>query len=176
MRFLRMLIAMGALALGAFANPITWTLSGVTFADGSTASGSFVFDADTNTYSSIDITTSTTDLGGTYGFDCVSPCNGLPSDASEVLFLQHESSSDLSNTPGLVIFFATALTDAGGTDAIHGFEGVCSDKTCSAANAPFVDISSGNVVSTPESSAFIFLAGSWLGVVGLGKIWRHRRP
>ena len=33
----------------ASANPILWSLAGVTFDDGGTAYGSFVYDADTNT-------------------------------------------------------------------------------------------------------------------------------
>ena len=41
----------------ASADGITWTLSGVTFDDGGTASGSFVYDAVTNTVSSINIVT-----------------------------------------------------------------------------------------------------------------------
>src|SRR3954453_13212771 len=43
------------------AAPVLWTLSGVTFADGGTASGSFVYDATTNTYSAINVTSA----GGT---------------------------------------------------------------------------------------------------------------
>ena len=41
----------------ALADGITWNLSGVTFDDGGAASGSFVYDAPTNTFSAIDITT-----------------------------------------------------------------------------------------------------------------------
>jgi hypothetical protein len=38
------------------ANPITWYLSGVRFSDGGTASGSFVYDAINDAYSSVNIT------------------------------------------------------------------------------------------------------------------------
>jgi hypothetical protein len=41
----------------ASAIPVQWTLEDVVFADGGTASGSFVFDADTSTYSRTDIVT-----------------------------------------------------------------------------------------------------------------------
>ncbi len=47
-------------AINAQAKPITWYLQGVKFADGSTASGSFVYDVDNGfngTYSSISIAT-----------------------------------------------------------------------------------------------------------------------
>lgn len=60
---------MGALALAglmltagapsAQASPITWTLSGVTFSDGATASGSFTMDAAAHTWSSLNISTTT---------------------------------------------------------------------------------------------------------------------
>src|ERR1700736_6020723 len=38
------------------ANPVTWTLSGVTFTDGGIANGSFVYDAASNTISAWSIT------------------------------------------------------------------------------------------------------------------------
>ena len=38
-------------AQSALSTPLTWTFSGFTFADGGTATGSFIYDADTNTYS-----------------------------------------------------------------------------------------------------------------------------
>ena len=37
--------------------PLTWTLHNVTFNDGGTASGTYVYDADTNTVSNINIVT-----------------------------------------------------------------------------------------------------------------------
>jgi hypothetical protein len=46
--------------VSAQATPLTWTLTGVSFADGATASGSFVFDASINTYLSWNITTTAT--------------------------------------------------------------------------------------------------------------------
>ncbi len=50
----------------ASADGITWSLSGVTFDDGGTASGSFVYDAVTNTVSAVNIvTTAGTTFGGT---------------------------------------------------------------------------------------------------------------
>ena len=54
------------------AAPITWYLQDVTFSNGTFAAGSFDYDATTNTYSNIDITTysspslGTTDYGVTW--------------------------------------------------------------------------------------------------------------
>jgi hypothetical protein len=39
------------------AMPVTWDLEDVVFQNGETATGSFVYDADTNTFSNIDIVT-----------------------------------------------------------------------------------------------------------------------
>ena len=57
-------------ALSVVGAPVTYTLSGVTFGDGGTASGSFAFDPVTLAYSSINITTTSgsTLTGTTYNF------------------------------------------------------------------------------------------------------------
>lgn len=46
------------LSTAAFAAPVTWTLNNVKTVGGVTVTGSFVYDADTNTYSNIDLTAS----------------------------------------------------------------------------------------------------------------------
>ena len=56
-------LALLLFSMAAQAAPVTWHLQDVVFDDGATASGSFVYDADTGNYSSIDITT--TDSGST---------------------------------------------------------------------------------------------------------------
>ena len=58
-KLLAFIIAMAAIFAGAaLADPVKWTLDNVVVSDGSTVSGSFVYDADTKAYSAIDITTS----------------------------------------------------------------------------------------------------------------------
>jgi hypothetical protein len=54
------LIVLASMVPTASADGVTWTLSGVTFSGGGTASGTFVYDADTNTFSSVDIVTLST--------------------------------------------------------------------------------------------------------------------
>ena len=74
----------------AVAVPVTWTLSGVTFGDGGIATGSFAYDASSNTYSNVNITTTTGSArsGAVYRFVCgqdVPGCNGLsPNDVSSL--------------------------------------------------------------------------------------------
>jgi hypothetical protein len=50
-------VGVGMAAAPAEAAALKWTLQGVTFNDGGTATGSFSFDADTNTLSEVDIST-----------------------------------------------------------------------------------------------------------------------
>lgn len=63
---LRASVVAGLLLLGASlpaqASPITWNLNGLAFDDGTTASGSFVWDADSHTSSSFNISTMAGDL------------------------------------------------------------------------------------------------------------------
>jgi hypothetical protein len=116
------------MTLGPFvanALPITWTLENVTFAGGATASGSFVYDADTNQYISRDIVFSA--LPATpflfqypqLGFD--------PGELDSV----NSDAADLTGVGYLALIFGSILTDAGGTVALsNGFEGTCSNATC----------------------------------------------
>ncbi|MEP7354005.1 MAG: hypothetical protein ABI824_12310, partial [Acidobacteriota bacterium] len=52
------MMTLGSPTVGAA--PITWYLQGVTFADGGTASGSFVYDATTNVYSGVNVSVTAT--------------------------------------------------------------------------------------------------------------------
>jgi hypothetical protein len=111
----------------------------VTFGDGGSASGSFVYDASTNTYSSVNITTTTGSVrnGATYTFVCTAPCNGVTPGNQQVLNLTASSSSDLTGTPGFALFFQQGLTNLGGTLLItSGQEATCNNATCSAPGAP----------------------------------------
>lgn len=58
-KLLRSLFLFVLLTVAASAAPALYTLQGVVFADGGAASGSFVYDAVTNTYSNVSITTTT---------------------------------------------------------------------------------------------------------------------
>ena len=70
-----MLVKFSAIVLFAFwsisgyAVPVVWTLNGVTFDDGGTASGSFTYDAGTDTYSAISMSTTAGSAKGVASYD-----------------------------------------------------------------------------------------------------------
>src|SRR5262249_54293485 len=110
-------VVLSAVHAAAFAIPLTWTLNNVTLSDGGAASSSFAYDPSLNQYSSVSITTTTGSVrtGTTYTFVCTAPCNGVTPTSMEVLNLTASSSSDLTGTPGLALFFPPGMTNLGGT-------------------------------------------------------------
>ena len=93
------------------ADPVEWTLVDATFDDGGTAFGSFVFDADTDTYSSLSITTT---AGTSHGGDVYQDEQGVDSDQSRLILLD-KAVCDLQDQHVLSLFFTPRLTNAGGT-------------------------------------------------------------
>ena len=118
-------------SLSAQAIPILWTLNDVFFDDGGTAVGSFVYDADLNMYSEINVqTTAGTELGASSYAD-PHPNFGT---ANQAVFLSAPWSSDLTGETDLALYFLTALTNAGGTAGIQSgfssFEVICPNADC----------------------------------------------
>jgi hypothetical protein len=176
------------------ADNVTWTLSGVTFEDGGTASGSFVFNADTGTQgtivsASIMTTTGTILTGSTYTagnpnfLPQTDPTFGAP--FFDLVFVP--SLSDISTPPsGTVPAFLMVLTDtprdAGGSipllsGVFNSGEYACGDTVsfCDGADVtfPFRNTATGGIitpsVSTPEPSALLLLGMGLLALVGVAK-------
>ena len=97
------------------AAPLTWTLSGVTFNDGASASGWFVYDAGVGPglLSSFDIFTGGGSVLGPYEIATWQLRPGFTDGASYVTFL-NPSAREVS------LYFASPLTDAGGTISLTG--------------------------------------------------------
>lgn len=151
------LLALFSLPPIASADGITWDLVGVTFSDGGTASGSFVYDATTNTYSDIDITTTAGSAfgGATYTFIGTE----YVSSAGEMILVT--TLGDLANTPTLVLYFdGGELTNLGGTLSVSGIgEGICNNTSDCSVATELREITGGEVVaSTPEPPALSLLS------------------
>ncbi len=173
------LIVAGAIAPTVSADDVTWTLSDVTFTDGGTASGSFVYDADTDTVSSVDIvTTSGTAFGGAT-YTAVDP--GYGPYADEIVFVT-DSLAVYTGAPALDLGFLSDLTDAGGTDGLFSMDGygeyTCGDPGCNYGGVELRALAGGEVVgvaTTPEpASLSLLLLG--IGIVGLAGMKRKMLP
>jgi hypothetical protein len=157
----------------ASAAPILWTLTGVIFGDGGTASGSFVYDANLNIYSSVSVTTTagSARTGASYSF----VSDGLAPSATQVLF-DTLAAGNHTGTPGFALFFP-ALTNAGGTLALTvGQEASCGDAACSFPAAPNRLVTSGSIngapVTTPEPASMLLL-GAGLSACGIARFRRR---
>jgi hypothetical protein len=138
------LLAVALVSGSASAIPVRWTLSGVTFTDGGTASGSFVYDADLNAYSSVSITTTAGSVlltGATLQF--VAP--GLTPTSGQVLTTA-SSTADLTGARAFALFFSTALTNAGGSvTLLTSQEASCANATCASPASPSRFTNAGSV-------------------------------
>ena len=164
----------------ASADPITWDLVGVTFADGGTASGFFVYDALTNMVSSINIVTSPgtmlgTPFTSTTTYAALSPGFSPPL-AFDFAFVN--ASGIVAGTTMLLDLELPmpGLTNSGGMVSLlsQASEGVCADSGCTTeADTPIRSITAGELVSpaviTPEPSAFLLLGIGLVCIAGVAK-------
>jgi len=132
MKILRYLPAVVLLWVVAAAQavPVQWSVNGLVRDDGGTVSGSFVYDADTDTYSAVNVTTTggTSPLPGeTYtGFD---PSG---SDASGLVLQRSQGAGDLTGQNQLLFAFLAPLTNVGGSVTPFLAEEVsCTSADCS---------------------------------------------
>lgn len=165
-----MLVAIAS--VDANAAPIRWVLQDVLFDDGGTAFGSFVYDADSNTFSAIDVTT--TDgavLPGSF-YEFANFEAGLL-DADSVLLVA--AANPVAGTPAFNMNLDAAMTNAGGTIALAmappplAFESTCLISNCTQFFSIDRVIVSGSITTIPLPAA-AWLFGSALGLVG----WRSQ--
>jgi hypothetical protein len=150
------------------ADGVTWDLSGVTFSDGGTASGSFVYDAVTNTVSDVDITTTAGTAFGGATYTSVDPGYGPFSD--QIVVVTDPSLLDFTSPPVLDLPFTGDLTNLGGTlGLIDVIESTCGDTGCTSPGIDYRGITAGEVVSTPEPSSLALLGVGLVGLVGAVK-------
>lgn len=124
----RTLVFLVLTAAGASCNPITWTLSNVTFNDGGTLNGTFVFDADTGTVSNWNFTASSGSTLGAFTWNssvssgsyvaggdvtCAGPCLEFSS------FATFPDCCGTNVSRILDLGFLSALTDSGGVVTLN---------------------------------------------------------
>jgi hypothetical protein len=139
------------------ATPITYDLTGVTFADGTSATGKITFDATTHTSSSFSVVTTAGTLGA-FTFDNSDSALYFGSGAGPNNFI-------LMTTNGLRVFnfsFLTPFTDAGATEVIN----IASSYECLNCS-PFRRVTAGSLVAegavVPEPTTVALLG---LGLLG----------
>lgn len=135
----------------ASAAPVTWTIN-ATLADSRTITGAFVYNADTNTYSSVNVVTS--GPGGTT-YTQAGLGTGVSLSATTLqLFPAGAVSGSLTGVRNLYLNFLTALTNAGGTRNVSGGqENTCPNGNCTSPGAPSTSVAAGGTVTAPVPAA-----------------------
>ncbi len=171
-----MLIAL-SFPLAATAIPVHWTVEGVVFEDGGTASGSFTYDADFNLYSSISL--DTTDGAWLSGNSYHATAAYLFGHIG-VVFVPTPG-SDVAGTQFLQLGFTIPLSNAGGLVPLGEnhpptgaavVEGFCNGLYCQPVTGPMRyavqnGTATGVVVPVPSG---LWLLGSALGLLKISRV------
>lgn len=169
-------LAASAVSLSVWATPLTWSLSGVTFDDGARASGSFVYDATTNQFSAVNVTTTSGALVSGATFTFVS--NGFPPSPGGVLVVTTGAANE-TGLPAFAMFFTPGLSNAGGVASlINSQQATCGDATCSGPVAPARFVIAGTVNAAlapiPTLSTWGLIALSLILIATVGTQLRRR--
>lgn len=153
-----------ALSAPVQASVIDWTLEGVTFDDGGTASGTFSVDTSTGDLVSYDITTTAGSALGGMVYD--------PSTAPSVAYGNYGPNSFLllaaTGTKYITLEFVNPLTSGGIDPIVPGYDSITNTGSFECHNcAPFRVVTAGEATSlpAPEAPAWMMML---VGFAGLG--------
>jgi hypothetical protein len=154
--------------------PVTWTFNDFEFDDGGVATGSFVYDADTNTYSDISVTTTT---GSTLdGVHHAYLWSEVVSDSDGMVFIGNGDHWDgeifVYEEYLILIALSGDMTNSGGSLSLqsHSHETTCAGFCSIPPEPPKRYLISGSISAVPIPAA-VWLFGSGLGILG----WFRRR-
>ena len=166
------------------AAPLTWNLVNVSFGDGTTVTGSFVFDADTATFSNLNIATSggsSVPADNTWFFGTCFSCklNTFPNSG---FLATDQTAADLTGAHVISLFSIDGelMTNAGGVITLEFFRaGTCLTADCTFYNPDLPNSTTGsgqfstsaNTAAVPEPATLLLVGG---GIAGL-KRWRRKR-
>jgi hypothetical protein len=151
---------------------VFWTVTGAGFEDGGILTGSFGYDADLNSFSSISLTTTDGSIRTGAEFVQFLVCCG--SGPQRLLFITN-ATGDLTGTPVLGIDLVAPMTSAGGTikfdlGVVHA-EMACMTASCIGGTDPTRELTSGAITSTTPEPGTLLLVGP----VAVLPLWRRRR-
>jgi len=175
---LKLAVLCAAAAMGAWAAPITWNVNG-TFTDGGVLSGSFTFDADTNTIPTWSISVSG---GNTAVFPDLTYVTGIiPAGFNNFLAPEEQFIFYDPNSTRLLILSSVApLTNAGGSIGMLGFvDNTNFSGECYNCNPTRFLVRGGSFVSaatdTPEPATWSLMTAGGLFLL-LGRRRRTSSP
>jgi hypothetical protein len=110
-----------------------------------------VYDANTNTYSSVNIATTAGTVVLTGATLPYVAAGGLPPTTGQVL-VAASNAADLTGARAFALFFGTPLSNAGGSVSLTGQEASCVNAACTGPAAPSRAVNAGSVNGAPLSS------------------------
>ena len=151
-------------AVRATAQPLTYYVQGA-FADGGTFSGSFTYDAGSNRYSNVNITTTAGTVrtaGASYAFVCgqdVPTCTGVTPDATGYLNLT-STAADQTGLPAMSLVFPTPLSTpalfADTEGSLFALEANCSNAACTAPAGPSRSTTAGSIAGSETLFEYLY--------------------